>query len=164
MRKLQSCKVCRAAGSSAGLTFQCISRRLRFVLLPWRITFRHLAATTLKQLLLEWTIERGTYNVTLCCQQWSTFCTRRRDLMWALTTGSNELPVLQYLLNPYWPKWETALSMERNAKWPLIKHSSIPPVSTPPTPTALLTPVENSLGHYSLLSKPVTASRRSCQD
>lgn len=164
MTKLQSCSVCRTAGFSAGLTFQCISRRLRFVLLPWLIAIRRLAATTLKQLFLEWTKDRGSYNATLCCQQWSTFSTRRRDLMWALATASNELHVLQYLLNPCWPKWETALSMERNAKWPLIKHSSIPPVSKPPTPTALLTPVENSLGHYSLLSKPVTASRRSCQD
>lgn len=33
MRKLQSCSACRSF--SAGLTFQCISRQLRFVLLPW---------------------------------------------------------------------------------------------------------------------------------
>lgn len=44
---------------------------------------------------------------------------------------------------------------------PLALHS--PPLQ-PPTPTTLLTPAENNLGHYSVLSKPVTAPRWSRQD
>lgn len=44
---------------------------------------------------------------------------------------------------------------------PLSLHT--PPLQ-PPTPTTLLTPAENSLGHYSLLSKPVTAPRWSRPD
>lgn len=44
---------------------------------------------------------------------------------------------------------------------PLAPHS--PPLQ-PPTPTTLLIPAENNLGHYSVLSKPVTAPRWSRQD
>lgn len=53
------------------------------------------------------------------------------------------------------------MSSDLSLNIPLSLHT---PHLQPPTPTTLLTPAENSLGHYSLLSKPVTAPRWSRQD
>lgn len=126
MRKLRSCRACRSfsAGFDFPVYFQTVA--LRTFALTNSV---HAACAFLYRLFLELTKEAEYYDATPVNSR-AQFPPRQplRRVVTACEPSRRALTsVLQHLLNPWWPTRRTALRMERNAKWPLIKHSSIPP-------------------------------------